>query len=695
MFLERNPGVKWRLFLFALSLPLMIVAGVFIWQDYESRRDAIVSEVRLRSNQVNEQLETFVQTVEGAATAIGIQWVNERDFSPSDPAKVANQNMYLAQYVADSPNLTRASITDTSGVFRASSKPFAAGERVGTEAFYQQVLAAGKFTASDVVVPLDAADGAEPFVLFAKPLTWRTGEAGLLVLESDLATVSAALDMSKDFPTTAKSGIFDSQGRIVAGAGYKKPYPPAGRDISASPVDYQRALWTKAATRPTEEWFGLGLDKVDRIIFFGYPESAPSWITTVAYAQSELFDPLWNQVWLFVGVLLATLGFIMWVAEILVRRERRGMADLEKERVTLDAVMNGATDGIMVIDVDNNVNFTNKRFTEMLGLRPGNLVGQPAALVREIMVDKGDDPAEISAQLERAEVGDGVVVADSLSMKESVGLELEMTSYPLRQADGQPLGRTMVFHDVTQAQAVQRMKSQFLATASHQLRTPMASILAFSELSLSRDAEPPVQREWLEQIQSQSTRMTDIINSMLSVSQIESGRLDLNFQEVDAYEVCRGVVEDFKTRSEGYRFEIQIPDSLRYVRADRAQLAQILENLVDNAVKYSPDGGTVTVAAVEGLGGAVQFRVSDTGVGISAEGQKNLFVPFSRVPDDRTNLVTGTGLGLYISRNLTELHGGEMWVESRLGAGTTVNFTIQAATRPETAGGPLRVAPAV
>ena len=251
-----------------------------------------------------------------------------------------------------------------------------------------------------------------------------------------------------------------------------------------------------------------------------------------------------------------------------------------------------------------------------------------------------------------------------------------MTSYPLLNENGDPLGRTLVFHDVTEAKAVQRMKSQFLSTASHQLRTPMATILAFSELSLTRKVTPPKQREWLEQIHSQSTRMTGIINSMLNVSQIESGRLDLQVQEFDALEICRSICDDFQAKSDDHQFVIRIPAPLAQIRADQSRFIQIVENLVDNAVKYSPGSGKITIAAEAERDGRIRFRVTDTGVGISPEGQKYLFVPFSRVPDDRTSEITGTGLGLYIARNLAELHGGTMWVESEWGYGTTVYFTM-------------------
>lgn len=673
-FVERNPGLRYRLILLGLSLPLMLVAGVFIWLDYDSRHDAIITEVRLQSDAVNGQLETFVQTVREASAILGLRWVNEFDFNPSDPTVAANLNMYLENIVAVRPKYSRASITDATGLVTASSAPFSDGEIIGPGQFYQRAFEANRFMASDVVIP--GGEGS-PFVVFAQPLRWEQGHRGFLVLQSDLATLSAVMDMSEGFPATAKSGVFDSQGVIVAGTGYQAPHPglAAGRNISAS------AVWAKASARPTGEWFGPGLDKVDRMIFFGYP-NLTSWVTTVAYAQSELLGPLWQRLWIFIGVLAATALAIFWVGEVLVRRERRAVTETERERVTLDAVMNGAKSGILVIDVDGSVIYANDRIAQMFSLGPTGLAGRPAGEIRDLMASRGDDPEQMADQLARAMAAGAGIVVDNLSLKESAGLDLEMTAYPLQKADGQTLGLTMAFHDVTQAMAVQRMKSQFLATASHQLRTPMSSILAFSELSLSKDVDAGQRREWMEVIQSQSTRMANVIDTMLNVSQIESGKLDLNLKALDAQEACRGALDGFDAKPESHRFEIQIPGQLKWIWADESRFAQILENLVDNAVKYSPDGGVVTVSADSLQDGMVRFGVSDTGVGISSEGQKLLFLPFSRVLDSRTSDVPGTGLGLYISRTLTELHGGEMWIESSRSGGTTVYFTMRRAAQP-------------
>ena len=553
-FFRRHTGLRWRLVLLVLTVPMAVAGAVLIWQDYQARHDAMITQVSLKSSEVNAQLEDFVHTVQGASGVMAEAWVHQHSpLSYTDPVEMEVMSSYLTKFVESRPHFSGAYIADGNGTVRVSWEPLRDPGPIGPDSLYLQARSSGEFTVSDVVVI--SGEEEPPFALFVQPLKWNSDiPQQFLVLQTELSTISAALDMSVGFPTTAKSGIFDSQGRILAGTGYEKPYPglAAGRDISGS------AVWAQAETLPSQEWFGPGLDKVERIIFFGYPDTTP-WVTTVAYAQSELFDPLWDRLWTFGGALLATLAVVMWTGEVLIRRERRGVAALEKERLTLDAVMNGATDGILVIDANNNVNFVNRNFSKITGQGPRTLTGQPVSAIGIKLSSTDHENGTMDLQLESAMKSESNAFFENVNIKDMFGLELELTSYPLRTSEGEVLGRTLVFHDVTESRAVQRIKSKFLTTASHQLRTPMASIMTFSELSLSRDISPTKQREWLKLIQSQSVRMTETINSILSVSQIESGRLDLHIDELDVETVCQSIIKDFERKDSQHRFEFNIP----------------------------------------------------------------------------------------------------------------------------------------
>ena len=365
-FFEHHLGARLRLALFALAIPLAVTGAVLIWQDYNARHDAIITQVNLKSAQVNAQLEDFVHRADAATAVKAINWVSMHSPSVTDPTELDMMNSYLVGFANKSPQFTEAHATDATGRVIASSDPSVIGTRVGDGGLFERARSTGVFTASDVIVP---SESAFPFTLFLQPLEWDSGSPeGFLVAQSELSTISGALDMSIGFPETAKSGIFDSKGRILAGTGYEAPHPglAAGRDISES------AVWAQAATRPTAEWFGPGLDNVPRIIFFSYPDSTP-WVTTVAYAQSELFGPLWKRLWTFIGVLAVTLAATVLVGELLIRRDRKGVEALERDRVTLDAVINGATDGVMVIDNTGSVNFLNRRLGEMIGVNSESL----------------------------------------------------------------------------------------------------------------------------------------------------------------------------------------------------------------------------------------------------------------------------------------------------------------------------------
>ena len=279
----------------------------------------------------------------------------------------------------------------------------------------------------------------------------------------------------------------------------------------------------------------------------------------------------------------------MLVGEFLIRREQRHLAVADNERRILDAVMNGATDAMMVVDASNRVKFANRRLGEVFNLESEYLVGQPEETVRGLMASSGEDPDRTMKQLTGALRDHGQVVLDNITLGGLRPIELEMTSYPLRTNAGTPLGRTIVFHDVTAPRTVQRMKSQFLATASHQLRTPMTSIMAFSEILLSDKWPAPKRRSWLEHIQNQSTRMSSTIDSMLNVSQLESGRLDLNMERVDALAICRAIVEDARAKSETHEIRLEVPEEARWVHVDQERFGHIVQNLVDNAVKYTMD----------------------------------------------------------------------------------------------------------
>ena len=170
--------------------------------------------------------------------------------------------------------------------------------------------------------------------------------------------------------------------------------------------------------------------------------------------------------------------------------------------------------------------------------------------------------------------------------------------------------------------------------------------------------------------------MRGTINTLLNLSQIESGWISLDRTNVDLSSVANQIVSDVRLGTDKHQFELEIDEDARTVQADRAKLVEVMQNLIDNAVKYSPDGGTVTIKAVAADGGLVEVSVQDRGVGIARDDLDALFSPYERASAQARGLAGGTGLGLYIVKSLVELHGGRVWAESEVGSGSTFSLTL-------------------
>ena len=257
-------------------------------------------------------------------------------------------------------------------------------------------------------------------------------------------------------------------------------------------------------------------------------------------------------------------------------------------------------------------------------------------------------------------------------------------------------GTVYAFRDLTEEHALEKMRADFVATVSHELRTPLAAIYGSAQTIRRTDLEldPQIEDELLGVIAAESDRLASIVNDLLLSSHLDSGRLPVQIESCDARELAAAVVDVARTHlPENVALELDAPDNLPLVAADAGQLRQVLTNLVDNAVKYSPGGGTVTLG-VTGGDGAVRFAVTDRGLGIPAAEQRRIFEKFYRLDPDMTRGIGGTGLGLYICRELVRRMEGQIWVESTHGRGSTFVVELPAAGRVRGGRRPARAASA-
>jgi len=250
----------------------------------------------------------------------------------------------------------------------------------------------------------------------------------------------------------------------------------------------------------------------------------------------------------------------------------------------------------------------------------------------------------------------------------------------MRDPAGAVSGRIFAFRDISAERVVEQMKSDFVTAVSHELRTPLTSIYGFAETLLRQDVlfGEDERRTFLGYIASESERLTTIVDQLLNVARLDTGDLQVNLAPTDVRAVASDVVRMAELAPGGYGhdFVLDLPNEPLDAEADGDKLRQILANLVDNAVKFSPDGGTVTVAARR-ADEVVEVRVEDEGIGIPEEEQRRIFTKFYR-GDSMTHdsSATGTGLGLFIAHGLVAAMGGRMWVDSREGAGSSFAFEL-------------------
>lgn len=256
-----------------------------------------------------------------------------------------------------------------------------------------------------------------------------------------------------------------------------------------------------------------------------------------------------------------------------------------------------------------------------------------------------------------------------------LGRHLSIRSDPVKDRTGKIVRVVHSVSDITQRKEVERMKNEFVSTVGHELRTPLASLRGFSELMLKRDFSEEKRREFLTIIHKESGRLGKLINDLLDLQRIESGKQMYRLAPASMEQLLQEAAALFAASENGYQFRLEIPGPLPPVRADADRIRQVLANLISNAVKYSPQGGEVVVGA-RAQDAELLVWVSDQGVGISPEVLPKLFTKFYRGESGASRGIGGTGLGLALVKEIIELHRGRVWVESSPGRGSTFFFAL-------------------
>ncbi|TMB17696.1 MAG: PAS domain-containing protein [Deltaproteobacteria bacterium] len=353
------------------------------------------------------------------------------------------------------------------------------------------------------------------------------------------------------------------------------------------------------------------------------------------------------------------------------------IAALRVERERLEAILRGMVEGVLVTDLVGRVALMNERARELLGL-PAGLDGAGRSLV-----EVARQP-QVSEML-RGLAGGETVLSRDLMLEGAERTTLQVNGARLCGPDGQPFGYVLVLHDVTELRRLEVVRRDFVANVSHELRTPVTAIKGYAETLLGPAGDDrEARRRFLSVIDRHSERLGRLIDDLLTLSDLELGRSPLRLGTVavaPAVEDALQILSDTAARG-GVELGAQVDPASPALEADADRFRQVLINLVDNAIKYTPGGGRVFVrAAASGAehDGMVEIAVEDTGVGIPARDLPRLTERFFRVDKGRSRALGGTGLGLAIVKHIVQAHGGELGITSAVGRGTTVRVLWPAA----------------
>jgi PAS domain S-box-containing protein len=421
---------------------------------------------------------------------------------------------------------------------------------------------------------------------------------------------------------------------------------------------------------------------------------------------------------------------------------------LAEEKDRLDAIIENSADGVLILDAGCHIETINRALAEMTGWTPDEARGQPCHKVIALRSRQGVNLCEKGCPLRAFEESGLAQGRRDTQTPQAEGdiirpdgqrTSVSITYSPLYDNEGQLVHIVGSVHDVSRFREAEEMKAMFISVISHELKTPVALIKGYANTLRREDAhwDQATVRESLTIIDEESDRLDRLINNLLEASRIQAGTLKLELGDVSVPKLAAKVVERFRVagaaaslhapgEATNYDLQLDFPSDFPPLLADEERLQAVLANLVSNAIKYSPDGGTIRVGgrvkaaiphkardgvpaasrrlvgeaaiatashpeleatASRGVGGAAsrqllgeggyaEFYVSDQGIGIPAAQQARLFEPFYRVDSSLGRRTQGVGLGLFLCKAIVEGHGGHIWVESTPGKGSTFRFTL-------------------
>lgn len=379
---------------------------------------------------------------------------------------------------------------------------------------------------------------------------------------------------------------------------------------------------------------------------------------------------------------------------------------LSSEKQKADIIINSIDDGVLLVGPDNVIQVFNPGAGRITGWEPRECVGLDYRSILKLVDDKNQSIADLAHPIDKV-LKNGQPVRDNTTLllrKDGKAIPIDTSVSPLLQDATHVVGAIAILRDVSEQRKQEKQRADFISTASHEMRTPVAAIEGYLALALNEkvtkiDAKG---REYLEKAHASTKHLGQLFQDLLTSAKAEDGRLTNHPVVVELGEFVEKLVDDLKFSAEkkGLLLELlmgglqrsdlnsvdvskKVVKPLLYVYADPDRMREVFTNLFDNAVKYT-ESGRISIG-ITGDNEVVQFRISDTGGGIPKEDIAHLFQKFYRVDNSATRTIGGTGLGLYICRKIVELYGGRIWVESELDKGSTFYINLPRLTSQQAA----------
>ncbi len=354
-----------------------------------------------------------------------------------------------------------------------------------------------------------------------------------------------------------------------------------------------------------------------------------------------------------------------------------------REKILLDTVIGALQDAVIAYDEQFTVMIFNKTAEALFGIRAADIIGKKFDLntaqkePRFALLSQIVYPSLAPVMVERSEPGEGLHMVDVTF--ENPYLELRVVTVPMTDGAGNETGTIKVVRDLTRQIQLLKSKNEFITVASHQLRTPLTAInWVFQEVSRAGIGEAE-RMDLLKTGAAATSKLSKIVNDFLDIAKMEEGKYGYQYQETDIVPFIQRAVEAAQLIAKQYKINVYFekPKGELKLPIDVQKIGIVLSNLIDNAIKYNVQDGSVTVR-IQPLAGKpyVEITVEDTGVGVSPEDISKLFTKFFRAESTIKLATEGSGLGLYLVKNIIEQHGGKIWAESTLGRGTKMMFIL-------------------